>query len=187
MLEVMLAPQSLGMIAWAILPIVIGALIHNRVSKQPKTRERTLRIWLEWFIGVGIGFAGVSGFLWHLLLPDQLAEEIGFAPSFFQYEVAVANLAVGVLGVTSLFVRKRAFWLATIIANAVWLWGDAVGHIYQYVAKDNVAPGNIGAPFVTDVVMPAVSIILYVLWARALERGPDAAPTVPGANGRGSR
>ncbi|MEX0992246.1 MAG: DUF6790 family protein [Actinomycetota bacterium] len=167
MLRSMLNIHALFPLVTWILPIVVGALVHNAVSKQPKTRERKLRIWLLWFLGAGVGLGGLVGFLEHWLLPDQMAQLIGFAPSFFQYEVAVANLVSGTLGFMSLFIRRRHFWLATIVANSVWYLGDAAGHIYQYVAKGNDAPGNIGGPFISDILQPLILILLYVAWRKA--------------------
>lgn len=162
--------HSLFPVATWLVPVAGGALIHTRLSKQPPSRERNLRIWLLWFLGLGVGAGGVIGFLEHLLLPEKMAELIGFAPSFFQYEVAVANLTTGVLGLMSLFVRHPLFWLAAIVANSVWYLGDAAGHIYQYAVKDNTATGNIGGPFIIDIVQPLVLILLFAAWTRAMRQ-----------------
>ena len=37
---------------------------------------------------------------------------------------------------------SRGFRLATVLGITVWFWGDAAGHIYQMVAKDDFSPGN---------------------------------------------
>jgi hypothetical protein len=55
------------------------------------------------------------------------------------------------------------FWLATAIANAVWLLGDAVGHVRQMTLDNNHASNNSGIFLVTEIIMPLVilSLTLY--------------------------
>ena len=54
-------------------------------------------------------------------------------------------------------------WLATAIANAVWLLGDAVGHVRQMTLNNNHASNNSGILLVTEIIMPLVilSLTLY--------------------------
>jgi hypothetical protein len=74
----------------------------------------------------------------------------------------VTDLTVGVLGVLCLKFRAD-FWLATAIANAVWLLGDAVGHVRQMTLNNNHASNNSGIFLVTEIIMPLVilSLALY--------------------------
>ncbi len=74
----------------------------------------------------------------------------------------MADLTVGVLGVLCLKFRGN-FWLATAIANAVWLLGDAVGHVRQMTLNNNHAANNSGIFLVTEFIMPLVilSLALY--------------------------
>ncbi len=55
----------------------------------------------------------------------------------------MADPTLGVLGILCLWFRGD-FWLATAISNAVWLLGDAVGHIRQMVLYNNHASNNSG-------------------------------------------
>jgi hypothetical protein len=89
----------------------------------------------------------------------------------FQTEVAVANLAIGVLGILCYWFRDN-FWLATVIGNAVWQLGDAVIHIRQIVVANNWAPNNAGVTLYTDIAIP---IVLIVLLAIARRHAPDRA------------
>ncbi|MBT4530779.1 MAG: hypothetical protein HOC27_06190, partial [Phycisphaerae bacterium] len=79
----------------------------------------------------------------------------------FQWEVGIANAVVGGLGLLSLK-ASRQFRTAVVIGFSIWLWGDAVGHVYQMVAAGNFAPGNAGPWFWTDVVGPAVLIFFHI-------------------------
>jgi hypothetical protein len=91
----------------------------------------------------------------------------------FQYEVGIADLTVGVLGVLG-FWGNSSFRLAAAIAGIIWYWGDAVGHVRQMIVANNYAPGNAGGWFWTDVFVPALLVACLVLvWKRQ-----------PAANGR---
>jgi hypothetical protein len=82
----------------------------------------------------------------------------------FQYEVGIADLTVGVLGILA-FWGNFSFRLAAAIAGIVWYWGDAVGHVRQMIVADNFAPGNAGSWFWTDVLVPLLLVIcLVVVW-----------------------
>jgi hypothetical protein len=74
----------------------------------------------------------------------------------------MADLTVGVLGVLCLKFSAD-FWLATAIANAVWLLGDAVGHVRQMTLNNNHTSNNSGIFLVTEIIMPLVilSLALY--------------------------
>ena len=76
----------------------------------------------------------------------------------------MADLTVGVLGILCMKFRDD-FWLATAIANAVWLLGDAVGHIRQMALYNNHAANNSGIFLVTEIMMPIV-ILLLTLYHR---------------------
>jgi len=89
------------------------------------------------------------------------AAHIGWETSPFQYEVGVADLTVGVLGVLAFCGNSGFRWAATIAA-AVWYWGDAVGHVRQMIVAHNFAPGNAGSWFWTDVLVPLVMIVSLI-------------------------
>ena len=79
----------------------------------------------------------------------------------------MADLTVGVLGVLCLKFRGN-FWLATAIANAVWLLGDAVGHVRQMTLNNNHASNNSGIFLITEIIMPLV-ILCLTLYCRRRE------------------
>jgi uncharacterized protein DUF6790 len=74
-----------------------------------------------------VGVTGIIGATGHLLKADDVSRSIGWPPgSPFQWEVGVADLGWGVLGVLSP-VYGRGFWLATIIMASIFLLGAASG------------------------------------------------------------
>lgn len=112
-----------------------------------------------------VGVAGIIGASGHLLKADDVARSIGWAPgSPFQWEVGVADLGWGVLGVMC-SAYGRGFWLATIVMASIFLIGAAVGHVKQMVVAKNFAPGNAGAVFAADVVVPIFLIGLYLTYS----------------------
>lgn len=113
---------------------------------------------LRWVCLLAIGVNGLYNFAMHGFFGAMTAAVIGWPNSPFQWEVAVANLGFGLLGLLS-FKASFDFRKATIIANTGWLWGDAAGHIYQMVVHDNFTAGNAGSWFWLDVFIPLVLII----------------------------
>jgi hypothetical protein len=154
--------------AWpALTPVVLYAiaelvqLIQHGVSGFHRA---TLLNGLVYLIGVA-GIIGASG---HLLKADKVARSMGWPPgSPFQWEVGVAYLGWGVLGVMCPW-YGRGFWLATIIMASIFLRGAAVEYVKQVVVAKNFTPGNAGAVFAADVVVPVFLIVLYLTYS-----GPD--------------
>ena len=111
-----------------------------------------------------IGVSGIIGAIGHLFRADAVARAIGWPPgSPFQWEVGVACLGWGVLGLLSP-ANGRGFWLATIIMASIFLRGVAVEYVKQVIVARNFTLGNAGAVFVADVVVPIFLIALYVTY-----------------------
>ena len=152
---------------WAVLALA-GATIHRWRDKQPRSRGRTLEIYLLWWLAVALGLAGIVGGLYHLFDGKEIAEEIGYTrgDGGFQDEVGFADLAIGTIGFLSIWFRGN-FWLAVLIVAAISLWGDAYGHIHQEVVNDNHDPDNTGAVLYYDIAAPLIGLVLYGLMRRA--------------------
>ena len=114
------------------------------------------------------------GSLWmtvaFLVFPDVMAEAIGFPRTPFLFEIAFANLGLAVMGfrAASASTRER---LTIGLGAGMFLWGAVVGHVYQWFANGDHAPGNTGGVLVTDILIPAVMIALAVR-ARRLTPAP---------------
>lgn len=151
---------------------VVAATVHLLASSERRSRQRIAEVFLLHWFSVAIGLAGVFEFAGHTFLADRVAASIGWpAGNPFQQEVAIADLALGVLGILCIFIRGN-FWLATTVAVTVMLWGDAAGHIVQIVRHGNHYAGNTGAILWTAILIPAVAIGLLIYRSRAgsLER-----------------
>jgi len=107
-----------------------------------------------------VGVPGIIGFSGHVFNADDVAESIGWPKGNpFQYEVGIANLSFGVLGIMCSWVHGN-FWTATVVGYSVFLWGAAIGHVREMVKTKNFNPGNAGLVFWMDILVPAA---LYVL------------------------
>jgi hypothetical protein len=119
-----------------------------------------------------VGLGGLFAFAGHTLMADQVATRIGWpAGSPFQFEVAVANLSLSVLGILSIWFRQN-FWLATSIAYAVFLLGAAAGHIREMLVNRNFSDYNTGALiYIGDILIPLALLVLIIIHRRLQHKG----------------
>ena len=147
---------------FAVFPIltILAWLIHLAAKSGVRAEKRLIaKVLLRYLLLINVGLEGLFGFYGHAFMGEQVAASIGWAPSPFQYEVGIANLAIGSLGILCWWF-EGTFWFATIVATTVWLWGDATGHLRQIVVAHNYAPNNAGAALYSDLLVPAVLIVL---------------------------
>jgi Family of unknown function (DUF6790) len=123
---------------------------------------------LRWLLLLSVGLQGVYTFVVHVFFSEYSARNIGWAVSPFQYEVGIADLTVGVLGIIA-FWSNFSFRVAAVIAAVVWYGGDAIGHVRQMIVAHNFAPGNAGPWFWTDVLVPILLIACAILVWRKQE------------------
>lgn len=155
--------------------LILGWLIHVFADRHPdrRTRHRVIELALLWVL-VGGGVWNLIGGLSHIgPYSDEVARQIGYTQSMFQWEVGWADIAVGVLGIGCAWRRLRGTWMtAAVVALAISFWGDAIGHIMQLVAHDNHAPSNVWA-IPSDIVQPVLAIALLVAYRRGPHGHPD--------------
>ena len=111
----------------------------------------------------GLGYQALGFAIMHIFFGDFVSDYIGWRKgSPFQYEVGVANLALAALGILCTWF-SGAFWLATVVAATVFLWGCAAGHIRDMIKNRNFAPGSAGFPFYYGLLFPLFLIVLLIL------------------------
>jgi hypothetical protein len=139
---------------------VLAASLHLVVSPASRSAKAAIaRTYLLYLLFIYVGLMGLLTAYGHVFRPIQTSASIGWSTSPYEYEVGMADLTVGVLGVLCLWLRGN-FWLATAIANAVWLLGDAVGHIRQITLNNNHAANNSGIFLAAEIITPIVVLIL---------------------------
>jgi hypothetical protein len=146
---------------------LVAASVHLMLSSKRRSGAVSIvRTYLLYLLFIYVGLMGLFTAYYHVFRPVEASASIGWSTSPYEYEVGMADLTVGVLGVLCLVFRE-GFWLATAIAEAVWLLGDAVGHIKQMVANNNHAEYNSGIFLIFELAMP-VLILGLVFYHRRL-------------------
>lgn len=129
-----------------------------QMSRHPEDRMEGL---IAYTLLLAVGLSGIWGFVMHAFYPQIADKFIGWAWSPFEYEVAVANLGMGLTGIFA-FNASHGFRLATILFATCFGWGAAGGHLYQMLNAHNFNPGNAGLIFYTDILIP---LLLWIFVA----------------------
>lgn len=138
--------------------LILG-LLHVTIRKR-WTKQRIADVLLLYLFAFPIGLGGLVGFVGHTWRAGQIAATIGWAAGNpFQYEVAVANLAFGILGLLCLRFRD-SFWTATALGWSIFLLGAAGVHLHQIRSGQPFAPGNAGAMLYFDIFAPVLVLAL---------------------------
>jgi hypothetical protein len=147
--------------AIAVIGLILG-LFDVAIRKQ-WTKHRIAEVLLLYFFAFPVGLGGLVGFLGHTMRAPLVAASIGWpAGNPFQYEVAVANLAFGILGLLCLRFRD-SFWTATGIGWSIFLLGAAGVHLNQIRNGQPFAPDNRGAILYFDILMPVLVLALLTV------------------------
>jgi hypothetical protein len=120
---------------------------------------------LSWILLLPVGLTGLWAGAFHVFLPATAAALIGWEVSPFQFEVGMADLAIGLTACLA-FWRDLNFKAAAVSAASIFLLGDAVGHVRQMRVAGNFAPGNAGVPFYMDIICPLLAIALLLVASR---------------------
>jgi hypothetical protein len=140
-----------------VIALLVAALRHGHGNAAERC--------LSWILLLPIGVTGLWAGIAHVAFPATAAAHIGWQTSPFQFEVGMADLAIGVTACIS-FWRDLGFKAAAVSAASIFLLGDAIGHVRQMILAGNFAPGNAGVPFYMDVICPVLAITLLVIATR---------------------
>lgn len=141
--------------------LVAALLVAASRRRDGTVAER----FLSWILLLPIGVTGLWAGVFHIFFPATAAAHIGWQVSPFQFEVGVADLAIGVTACLS-FWRDLAFKAAAVCVASIFLLGAAVGHVREMIVAGNFAPGNAGVPFYMDVICPLLAIVFLTIAAR---------------------
>ena len=144
------------------------------VARRPDgfTRANVAEELLAYFILFSVGFSFLYNFVFHVFFGELAASFIGWADSPFQAEVGYASLGFAAVGLLA-FKSNCMVRLAAILGPAMFLWGAAIGHMQNMLATGNMAPGNAGVIFYSDILLPIAGFAL--LW---FKRSTDASCAV---------
>jgi hypothetical protein len=150
---------------WYLSLVAVGVAtgLHLWLEKRPVSAARFAEVLLLYLLVFCAGVGGLMAFLGHTFKAQEIALKIGWQPSPFQFEVAVADLAFGVLGILCVW-QRRGFWTATGIGYAVFMLGCAYGHFQDMTRHGNFSPYNVGMVlWVNDLAIPVVILLLLLV------------------------
>ncbi|WP_167131564.1 DUF6790 family protein [Paramicrobacterium chengjingii] len=137
---------------------VVVALVQIKKKSFDSLKDR-LNAWLRSWFMFAVGFGALWIALAFVIAPKYFAGNIGFTPSPFQFEVAMANLGFAVVGFCCVRITDRAREVG-MIGYLIFLFGAAVGHIIQFFVAHNDNPANIGTIVLVDIGVPVVALLL---------------------------
>jgi hypothetical protein len=148
--------------------LVIGFIASGfayMAGPQPRTRAQLVEAMFAYFLFCSIGGGFFYNFVMHVFFGELAARFIGWADSPFQAEVGFASLGFAAVGLLA-FRGDHGLRTAAVVGPSLFLLGAAGGHIYQMVTAGNFAPGNAGVIFWTDILIPAIGLLLLFLQGR---------------------
>ena len=96
---------------------VVGASVHLAFSPERRRSGAAIAgTYLLYLLFFYVGLMGVLTAYAHVFRPVETSASIGWSTSPYEYEVGMADLTVGVLGILCLKFAAD-FWLATAIAK----------------------------------------------------------------------
>ncbi|MBL8582504.1 MAG: hypothetical protein JNL61_09800 [Rhizobiaceae bacterium] len=140
-------------------------------------RPLSLRL-LNWMLLLAVGVSYVWSGVFHVFFPNVAASSIGWANSPFQYEIGVADIAIGVVAIAS-FWRGFEFKAAVVIYIALFSLGVAIGHVYQMVTAHDYAANNFGVLLVITIAQMVLLPVLLWLAAKGEDASSRHAPQSP--------
>jgi hypothetical protein len=157
----------LGLLWPFFLPVMAGIIALIHIRWKDLTGWQAIGSILMWQLVIGLGLGLFWAGLGHLLMPDTVAESIGWPTgSPFQREVGMWDVALGIVGMLCLVFRDEGFWTATIIGTGIFYMSAGLGHVYELVVHGDTAAYNAGAVMYIDIFYPFFLAVLLILYHR---------------------
>ena len=151
------------------IPLVGFVLAILIPTLRPNKDGRRAEHYLSWFLLLSIGFTSLWAGLYHTLSPQAAAAFIGWQVSPFQFEMGMADIALGIVAMIA-FWRSLDFKSAVVLLVTMEFVGLVYGHLNQMLSAGNHAPGNAGILLALTVVHAILLPVLLVMARRAANR-----------------
>lgn len=154
------------------LPVLLclAALVSPLLARSNKPWAHR---YLAWVLLLAVGVDGLWAGIFHVFFPGIASAQIGWQPSPFEFEVGVADIALGAVAVIS-FWRSLAFQSAIATYAIVFYGGVSIGHFIQAFGHGNFATDNFGMLLVLTIARALVlAALLKAAWTQypVLTRG----------------
>lgn len=152
-----------------VVAIVTSVLKLRRASRRRVVVTAAYVFWGE-ILFYGVGLVMVWAFVFHAFFEHIAASSIGWQPSPFEWELAWAELGLGIVAMLSLY-RGFEMRLAATVVAAILSLGATIQHVDQIRCCHNYAPGNAGLIlWFNDIFVTLVIVVLAFASREADER-----------------
>lgn len=149
------------------LAVLFGlTFIHVVRSPGKRSFKDIIDTFVLYFTVINIGLFSLYNFFAYLFFPQEVAMFRGYVNSSpFQFELAMAYLAFGVLGILC-FWERGDFAFATVIGFSLFLFGSGFGHLTDFVHSKSDNKGNADLLLYIDLILPLALLILTLIQRR---------------------
>lgn len=152
---------------------ILACLFHIwKLTPIERNKAKIVELLLLYQIVFSLGLTSLLAFIGLTIMPDYIAAYTGWPACPFEQQLANVNLAFGILGILAIWLRG-GFWIATVLGFSIWIVGDGLHHLYEFMVLHNDNAGNIGVPLYTDFAIPILLLILLGWHINALPGRPN--------------
>lgn len=134
------------------IPFFLGFL-HGRLKRGAKKE-----IYLLYYIFIGVGIQGLITGAVQIFYPQFVSDYVQWPVSSFLFELGLANVSYGILGICAPWL-SQGWQRAAAIGYGMFLLLTGAGHLFD-MSQQGMNPGNGGAFLYSDLLIP---IILWSL------------------------
>ncbi len=114
---------------------------------------------LAWLLFLSVGVEAVWGGVFHVFFPRTAAASIGWQVSPFQFEIGVADIAIGIVAILSFW--RPSLRPAVVLYVVLFYFGLTFGHLREAFAHGDFSADNFGTLLMLTVVK---LVLLPLLW-----------------------
>ncbi|MGL5603544.1 MAG: DUF6790 family protein [Silvania sp.] len=148
------------------IPLVMFILASLIPLLSHRQSGRYAERYLSWLLLLSIGVASLWAGLYHTLWPQTAAAFIGWQSSPFQFEMGMADIALGVVAIVS-FWRGLEFKFAVVLWVVIEFAGLVYGHFHQLATTGDHQAGNAGILLGLTIIHVVLLPLLWILARRA--------------------
>ncbi len=135
---------------------ILAAVTHLILSKKRATFQEVTKVLLGYLLPLNVGITAILAFIGHFFYGPKIAALNGWPPDNpYQTEIAMANLALGIVGLLTIWFKK-GFWLATALVSTLFFFGIAYAHFVE------MASGRF--LYLGDLIIPSIILLIAILY-----------------------
>lgn len=137
--------------------LFVAALIAPSIR-----RPRSAASYLSWLLLLSVGIDMLWAGLFHVFFPSIASAQIGWQVSPFEFEIGVADMAMGVTAIVS-FWRSWEFKAAVVLYVVLFYIGVGIGHFREALVAHDYSPDNFGLLLLLTIAK--IPLLAGLLWA----------------------